>query len=1344
MMKPDQIPQPYAALAAKIVEGRTALGFTQAAFAAELGFKQQAVSRWEAGTHRPTMAQVSALAALIKDDAATLIQLASYYSPVSASLSTQFPVDALDPATFEHFVADVVQELLKSSAEVRVQGSRGHTQKGTDIVARFSDGRVWSFQCKRVERFGKAKIDKAIAYHSVEADRAFLVLSKIASPAAVETVEAHSGWALWDKQDLTRKIRTLPVETQERLVDIYFRGQRMALLGRSEPGPWLTPEDYFAPFKGRGAVFSHDWSLVGREGEIAALVEALGTDDMPFALLIGPGGIGKTRILKEGIQRFAAKSKGTAIRFLSTSQEPDAASLEALGTGCKILVVDDAHDRDGLKLLIEYAVDPRHKTRLLIATRPYAEQRIRNELALYRIVDPFAVRLDRLEKQALHALVVEVLEEFDGDPEWAGAILAVAADSPLVAAMAARVVARERIIPELARGARELRQIILSRFTRVITGHLGTPADAALLRSVLELLAIIQPFHIDDRRVAELVEATRPGIVAADVSRALKLLVDGGVIYKRGQLYRLMPDLLGDFLIEEGCIGADGRLTPFALAVADAVEGNRLTQVLVNLGRTDWRRMEGDPSQSDLLEPIWRNLRAIEDKYDPRIEAVQAVAYYQPRQALEFVQAQIEQDRVLNEFSAILRRVAFSPEHRRDALRLLWELGQNDNRELHPHPSHPIRTLAELIGYDCDKPLAFVEEVAEFGFGLLDEPGAWGGRYTPFDILAPLLSLEVMRTTSTGRAFSLSSSFVKYDVVAPFRARLIERIIALLDAGNPRIAHRAALFVNDAVRSPYGMLNSVVPDDMKRQYEAEFSQTIGKVGALIAGGTLAPTTVIGLVKSLSWYEQFDKGLLGDQVRSIFATLPDDLDFCFQAALVEGADYSFVGQVRYADWEEDHEWLGGLVAELLVAYPDRRALWAAFLAHRESVEAAGISAFPGNQLVDKLIVADPAIGREIIDRSLAEPDTRLLDYLGFAAGALIETRPEEGRALIARMLASPEPMIRLGGARGLISLRRERSLADVRLLREALGAQDSMVVSNAITALGTWRDMGDRETIALALAVAFNHAPDLFEAVGIVLCSWRPALLDQLREEDVRLLLDRMMALPRLEGHWTREILTGFSKRHGLLVAEFLFARADLGVSDEAPEGFRAIGYSHRRGHLALQDSPAVSDILERAWLWLRQHDGATAPARYQIGEIFAAMFKLDSTPVVEFLDTMLDRTMAGDLRWIGYILGNSHHRFIFKHRGFVERYLNRCKAVEAKLVKDAIGHLGAAAMSGSWSGPSGEPMPRDIEAHDDAIAVLATLSRLSPAYPLYNAILEDSKQRIARSIAEGEALDADE
>jgi len=1333
----------YVSLAAKIVEVRSALGLTQATLAAVLGFRQQTISRWEAGTHRPTVSQVPALAALLKEDVATLMQLAAYGAPVSATLSTQFPVDALDPGTFEHFVGDLVTALYRE-AEVRVQGSRGHNQEGTDVVARFPDGRVWSFQCKRVERFGKADIEKAIAKHSFDADRVFLVLSKIASPGAIAAVQAYPGWTLWDKQDLTRQIRSLPVETQERLVDIYFRGQRMALLGRSEPGPWVTLDEYFAPFRGRGTVFSHDWSLVGREEEITALVGALDQGEMPVTVLVGPGGIGKTRVLKEAVSRFAAKDPGVAIRFLSASQEPNAASLEALGTGRKVLVVDDAHDREGLKLLIEHAVEPRRKTRLLIATRPYAEQRIRNELALYSVLNAPTVRLERLDKHGLRSLVVEVLMEFGGRPEWADAVLQVGADNPLVAAMAARVVAREGIIPEIARGHRELRQVILSRFTDVITGDLGAGADAAPLRAVLVVLAIIQPFHIDDRRIAELVKATRPGIAAGDVSRALRMLADGGVIYKRGQLHRLMPDLLGDFLIEQSCIGADGHLTPFALTVAAAVEGDRLTQVLVNLGRMDWRRHEGDPSSSALLEPIWRTLHAIEDRHDPRIQAVQAVAYYQPGQALGFIQALIERGSFLQEFSAILRRVAFSPEHRRDAIRLLWELGQNDERDLSPHPGHPIRVLAELVGYDQDKPLEFIEGIAEFAFALLKKPGAWDGCYTPLDVLKPILSGEGLKTTSTGRAFSMTPFLVNYQAVEPLRARLVGRMVDLLGNPDSRIAYRAALFLNDAVRVPLGAMGDTVPAETLEMYEAEFSQTVGRVGLLVAGGTLAPTTVVGIIKSLAWHAEYHDGALGDQVRAISAALPADLDSRFRAALAEGSDYSFTGQVRHAEWGEDREWLGGLAAELLAAYPDREKLCAALLAHRSAIEAAGMSPFPSRLLVDRLVAADPAFGRVIIDRSLASSDARLRDYLAIAVRAITDARPEEGRSLIACMLASPKPDIRSGGVRGLIDLRREPDRADRELLRELLGSTDPAIAAAAVAAFRTWRNVGEQETVALALNVDVGRMPELLDAICMLLCSRRPPLLDRLTEENVHLMLDRMVALPRLDGHWASELLTGLSKRHGILVARFLLARAELRLGDGVPEGFRVIGLAQRRGRLALHESPAVGEILECAWSWLRQHDDAGGWDRYWIGELFAAMFKLDSEQVVEFLDVMLDRATSGDLRWIADVLRNGHHRFAIWHRSFVERYLGRCRAVDSQLVKEAVAQLGAGAMSGSWSGAPGEPMPRDVRARDEATAVLASLSRLSPAYPLYSRILEHAKHNIARSIAEGEALDTED
>lgn len=1336
-------PKPYSELGALITDARARLGMSQIAFAAALSLKQQAISRWEAGTHRPDIEQIMALAKLIDEDGARLMELARYGQAVDASLASLFPVDALPPDTFERFVEALVSELYRD-ANVNILGGRGHDQKGSDIVARLPDGEDWSFQCKRVERFGIADIEKAIAYHQWDATRKFLVLSKIASPAAIATVAAHAGWALWDKQVLSRQLRSLPIEAQERLVDIYFRGQRMALLGREELGPWLSIDEYFAPFRGRSAIFTHDWPLAGRDADLADLDQALTDDEQPVVLLLGPGGIGKTRILKDGVERFARLHRKALVRFLSTAQEADATSLAKLGDRPKLLVIDDAHDREGLKLLIEFAINPRNRTKLLIASRPYAEQRIRNDLALYTIVDPPTVSLKRLDRTALRALVVGVLVEFGGAPEWADPILAAASDSPLVAAMAARVVAVDGKIPELARGEAKLRRFILSRFADVVTGDLGTNADAALLRRVLEVLALIQPFHIDDRRVVELVTVTTTGISADDVPRALKMLVEGGVLYKRGALYRLMPDLLGDFLIEDACIGADGTLTDFATTVAAKVEADRLLQVLVNLGRADWRLADGDPTNSRLLEPIWRTLREIDGKYDGRIGAVEAVAYYQPAQALEFVQAQIERGNFLNEFGKILERVAYNPEHRRDALHLLWDLGKLDQRDRNPPHNHPVSILARLVGYGRNKPLSFSEDISEFAFNLLDEPGAWDRAYTPFDVLKPILSGQGTNATARGRMINLETFFIDHDVVAGLRARLIDRIIGLLGSNDARAAVHAAKLVNDAVRAPYGMMSATVPYDLHDKYEQEFVVTIDRITSLLAQGTFAPPTIIALIRSLEWWVQYGAGPAHEAARALFAHIPDDLSFRFHAAIGEGAEWIYVGQVPYPAWEEDKEWQGELVTELLDAYPDRGQLCHALVKTLNAVEHAGLSVFPAGQLVAKMIDADPAIGAEIIDHSLQDPTCRLHNFLGYAVGALLEAQPEEGRAAILQMLGSEVAIIRTGGARGLVGLRRPCKAEDVAVLAEALTAEDPAVAAVAIFALRSWRDMPARELIPLLLTVDFGTDVEQFENVAGLLCNRVDGYVGELRDEEVTSLLDRMTLLPRLDGHWAGELLAALRERHGVGIAKMLLDRIDLDLARPDDEDYAAIGFVRGGGGFGLDQSPDIGAILAMIWQWLRDHDINWASARYTIGDALVAIFRLEAPAVVAFLDDLLDQASIIDLEWIGQLLRGSHYRFIFVQRAFVEHYLTTCKAADPELLKRAIDQLAGAAVSGSWSGTVGEPMPRDIESRDAAEAILASMSRLSPAYAVYRSVLEDAKRNIAISRAQGAAYDDEE
>jgi len=275
-------------------------------------------------------------------------------------------------------------------------------------------------------------------------------------------------------------------------------------------------------------------------------------------------------------------------------------------------------------------------------------------------------------------------------------------------------------------------------------------------------------------------------------------------------------------------------------------------------------------------------------------------------------------------------------------------------------------------------------------------------------------------------------------------------------------------------------------------------------------------------------------------------------------------------------------------------------------------------------------------------------------------------------------------------------------------------------------------------------VRFDAEPQLFEPFTMLLCSQRKTLLERLNDRDVQQMLDRMRSLPRVEGHWAEEILQHLAGRHAEQLAGFLFDRADLALGEGRSQDFAVLGRSRRRGQIGFHETPAMRAILARAWIWLRAHDEEAGWAHYRRAEIFARMFKVESEPVVEFFNALLARATAEDLRWIARIVREGHHSFAFEHRAFVLRYFERCKAVGRELLKFGLDQFGAAALSGDWSGTPGEPMPRDLKARDAAQSVIDSMSRMSPAYPLYKEILDHAKRNIAESIREGQAMDEEE
>lgn len=607
----------YATFGALLQQRREQAGIgRQADFANRIKSSQQTVSRWEAGLSRPREKQLPLIAKVLGADIGELRIAAGYVAKTAVvSFDKPFPLDALAPEVFERFCAYLLNRLYPNAA-VHQMGGQGHTQDGTDITVTMPDGAIYSFQCKRTEEFGPQKVHAAVAKHTIKADKKFLVLSRVASPQAREAMSRHKNWDIWDRDDLSAKVRGLPKIEQIALVDIFFAGRRFDLLGVAEEGVWETTAEFFAAFENASGLFNHTWTLVGRDKDLTAFKRHLEDQAARVVFLVGAGGSGKSRVLKQAIEEFEASHKALVVRFLSRTADVTKKSLEELGNKAALLIVDDAHDRTDLPLLFQFAAAKRN-VRLVLALRPYGLDHLKAQASNFSLVEAAKeVKLEPLTKQDAEELAKQVLKRENGPLQVAKDIAALTYDCPLATVVGAQIVAREKKHFDLAKNEAEFRSTLFGRFESVIAGEIGQKSDAEPIKKLLRVLSLFQPFYLDDKALLALIEKLE-GIQSHDTNRLLKLLIESGVLFKRGVRYRLSPDVLADYIIEATCVGPQGQSTGYAEKAFDAADERLVQALLINLGKLDWRLSNGDASNSRLLDGVWGKLKPQSDYQDP-------------------------------------------------------------------------------------------------------------------------------------------------------------------------------------------------------------------------------------------------------------------------------------------------------------------------------------------------------------------------------------------------------------------------------------------------------------------------------------------------------------------------------------------------------------------------------------------------------------------------------------------------------------------------------------------------------------------------------------------------------
>jgi len=1262
---------------------------------------------------------------------------------MTVSFDQPFPIDSLSAEGFERF-CDFFITALYPTADVHRFGGTGHKQDGLDIKAVLPDGTIHTYQCKRHQQFGPVKVKEAVKAHVRSSDKKVLLLTRIASPQAREALAKEPKWELWDKEDIAKRIRKLPKSEQIRLVDIFFPGQRLALLGEVEAGPWMSVEDFFSAFLHKERAFNHLWQLVGRSEDLANLTYNIRDKARLVTLLTGSGGLGKSRLLYQALVDYQNEKFGTLVKVLSTTEELTTKHLESLGQGEKLLVVDDAHDRDDLPMLFAYVANSKNSARAVLSLRTYGLERIRLQAAAVLLQPPhtFQINLEPLTQKQSVELAAQVLKEYGGPEPAADAVSRYTLDCPLATVVAAQIVAKEGLNPELLGTEGVFRTTLLARFQQVIAGDLAQGKDREAILSILRVLALVQPFSPDDIALLKLLEDAE-GISIPDSNRLLKSLVTGGVAFKRGLTYRLAPDLLADYIIEQNCVTENGASSGYAEKIFAVSPQSFIEHILLNLGRLDWRLSSGNTASSRLLDGMWRQLRPTGEYGDTHFKAMTSVAYYQPTRALQFAEQCIATGMIPRDLPELVKHAAYNLRHLRRACECLWELGKSDERQLHQHPGHAIRILKELCTVEPNKPVEYNAEVVGFGLSLLDLPESWINTYNPYDFLSGILQTEGHTTSSNGRALTFSPYLVRKEAVDSLRQEVIEAAIARLSSTQLDVAILSASAISDALRYPMGLFGTSVTEEDRVCWTDEFVDTLESVKKMVLSSSLNTFVWLELLSSISWHARFAGGKTSDVANEIFALTPDSLEFRTIRAFVDGYGHL----VEDPDFENrQKEWQATIrhtAAEIADAFRSPEAIVQFVASTLAVIEKTKLDrkASP-HILLYELIAGVNTLAQHIVEYALANPESTIARYVSMALPRIYAEDVETARSFMSRILASGSQDLRTSLSRCLGQIVKNSASCEYELdiLKEFLSSDNEHEVA---TAAGELRHVGALDAVkALELVGATNFCGSQYIADEILSLfeSPGPIPLDLLDSGSVSVVLEKLFSIPVLEKYWIQKFLASASVLYPVETLNF-FKKRVLHAASTAGYAFRPCNYGpYVHEPLRFAKSSAFEGLCKDLWFWMRSNDDGDHKFKYFAAHLFNAVFFVTDDRTLSFLRNKFSGDSL-DISLIGKILREAEHTFSLDNPTFVVGYLAAAKSHGSKCLESATSALYCATVSGGKQGTPGEPFLRDVEDLEKAKSVLNSLPRFSPAYRLYDLIKQNAEKNIAESLNEREQFE---
>jgi len=1337
---------------------RQARGWTQRDLALQAGVSQRAVSSWERGGSEPGDVTKRAVAEVLPLPPGLVPPDAALRTPSGGALLAELPFDELPPDEFENFAVTLSGNLHPGSDAYRM-GKSGHTQYGFDVVVE-RDGEVAAgIQCKRVQKFGPEEVHKAVAAAKMPVGDAYIFLSRTASPDARAAIRAHRGWRLWDKNKLSHVVHEMSLDRSVPLVDRYFPQLRERFLGVPLPGPWLEPAQYFSRTS-RSERASHRWALVGRDGIVDELTDFAARSPGLVGMLVGRGGIGKTRLLHALWKRLAASE--TSVRFLERDPVIDHRAFEQLPLGRLLVVIDDAHDEEApIGKVVTGVLAANPDATVLMALRPDGQARSRRQLreAGLDLQEVRRWELDDLTLPAAEALAGEVLGP---EHSYAAPRLAAATrDCPFLLVTGALLVRDGMVDPRRLEGDDRLRRELIESLADAVSPRVtGQPE---VREEVLRAVATLQPLRTADADFRASLEALT-GRAFDQLAPHLSAWEDAGILLRRRETYRVVPDLLGDALLARAASAREtGAPTEYLDRVRRAAQGGALANLIVNTSRIDWQEPAARRGRlvSSLWEALEREFRA--GGAAARIavlEVLAKVAFYQPQPTLAIVRWALEHpaapekvqaglgftytytDQDVRDAAApVLRTAAYDPHALPEAADLLWELGRSDPRPPHQHPNHPMRMLGELAKFDRRGVTIYQKSLPVIVERWLYRPPRADDIYAPLAVLHPLLAAEDHDEVWSPQALTLRPFLINPDAepVAELRRQVLDLAFGQLASANLRRAAAAAETIGAALTGPPGGFGLQVNDEQRKPWAKHFRQTLARLREVIDARPPAPVVSVALREQLQWPAEHATSEIHQASREVLAMLPRGPEYQLARALHGGPIDPPADAATPVDYLDRHraneQFLSGCAA-IAADWPDHEVVGLIERLLEDLRHALRDDPGRGRPFLWTLVTARPSLGEALCARVQSKPAGVLASLVTPTLSALAQGGHRRAVDLAQRLLKTGDIGLarEIAHAFGLQRARTSVLNGEPALLRSliehpdpdgiapaaALGAVRYLAAEHRDLAIEllTWVPEGRSELALGEFALAFGPHGGL---------EW--AGLAQRHKDSF---LKALRTAPSLERRYEiAEFLAMLSLEEPHSVLDLLTARID----DVEPSGKVSGALPHAWPvSLRFRDREDFPDLLRRVREWLAA--APNSPWRNYLGsDLFTAVAGSFDAQTLQVIEEYLIEPDPAKIKTVSMMLRGAPRSLVWD-LDFVRRCLRAADSCGAKSLAAIQGSLHSALFTGGRSAAFRQPFPQDVEQRDTAAKLAAQTVPGSLEEQFYRALSKDAETWINHTISE--------